>query len=338
MFTERLAIANPNAEEAAVDIRFLLESGDPIARSYLVPGQARMTVDVNAIAPPGAVSAVVDATSGGVAVERTMFWGEGWYGGHTGKAVQDSRTQWYLAEGDAAWFDTWILLANPGAQVAHVTIDYLLEGAAPIRRTYDVGAEKRVTVYANGVPGLAGRAFSTSIDSDQPINVERAMYFDGQGKGWVGGHEAAAVAAPATDWFVAEGCTGPLFDTFLLLANPGDAPVDATLRFLTPSGIAHPADAHPSAVQPDDGPARRRDGARVHRRLDVHQRHRADRRRARHVLAWRSQRMDRGARQRRRHRDRHAMVARRGRVRWRTRVRHLHPGGQSHVERRRDVR
>jgi hypothetical protein len=235
-FTERLAMLNPNPEDAAVDVRFLLEQGGPITRSYTVPGQSRLSVDVNSQVPAGAVSAVVESTSGGVVVERTMFWGDQWYGGHTGKAIQNSRTQWYLAEGDAGFFDTFILLANPNGTTATVAVDYLLEGGAPIRREYVVGGNARVTIDTKQVPGLTGKAFSTSVSSDQPINVERSMYFSNQGRFWAGGHEAAAVEAPATDWFVAEGRTGPFFDTYLLLANPQAQPVSATLRFLTPGG------------------------------------------------------------------------------------------------------
>ena len=229
-------MANPGPDDAAVTVRFLLEQGAPITRSYSVPGNGRVSVDVNAAVPAGAVSAVVETTSGGVVVERTMFWGDQWYGGHTGKAVQNSRTRWYLAEGDAGFFDTYVLLANPNPSGANVTVDYLLEHASPIRRTYSVAPNARLTIFTKDVPGLSGRSFSTLVNSDQPINVERAMYFSNQGRFWTGGHEAAAVEAPATDWFVAEGRTGPLFDTYLLLANPNDQPVTATLRFLRPGG------------------------------------------------------------------------------------------------------
>jgi hypothetical protein len=50
------------------------------------------------------------------------------------------------------------------------------------------------------------------------------------------GHESAAIAAPATEWVLAEGATGPYFDLFVLIANPGtqDAEVEAT--YLLPDG------------------------------------------------------------------------------------------------------
>ena len=186
-----------------------------------MPGNGRLSVDVNAVVPPGPVSAVVETTTGGVVVERTMFWGDQWYGGHTGKALQASRTRWYLAEGDAAFFDTYILLANPNPVAAKVTVDYLLEGDAPIRRHLRRRRQRAGhDLHERRAGPRRPQRSRPASSSDQPINVERAMYFTSQGKFWAGGHEAAAVERPARDWFVAEGRTGPLFDTYLLLANP----------------------------------------------------------------------------------------------------------------------
>ncbi len=129
-----------------------------------------------------------------------------------------------------------------------MTVDFLLEDGQVISipATFP-SAPGRLTLWANEIcaPGtggascnrvLAGKSFSTRITSDQPITVERAMYFNRGGRTFEGGHASAAVTAPATRWFVAEGTTGPLFDTYLLLANPGTADTVATVRYLTPEG------------------------------------------------------------------------------------------------------
>ena len=240
-FLERIAVANPDTDESQISVTFLREAGSPIVQNYTIPGQSRATITVNDV--PGlsssAVSAVVNTTRGGVVVERTMLWNAqdgSFYGGHTGKAIQTARTQWYLAEGEASFFETYILFANANSGAATVTAQYLLESGAVITRTYTVNANARLTVRTNDIPGVAGNAFSTTITSNIPIAVERAMYFSTGGRLFNGGHEAAAVAAPATSWFVAEGRTGPFFDMYLLLANPGTVPANATVTFLTPSG------------------------------------------------------------------------------------------------------
>jgi Mg-chelatase subunit ChlD len=238
-FNERIAIVNPETDFAAFTITFLTETGAPIDRNFTLSGLRRMTVDVGSI--PGlsdtAVAAVVRTTSGGVIVERTMMWDRtGRYGGHTGKAISNPRTQWYLAEGEANFFDTFILYANANSSPATVTATYLLDTGETIQQTYTVQPTARLTVYANDVPGLRGHAFSTSIASSLPITVERAMYFSTNGRFWNGGHASAAVESASKTWFVAEGATGEFFDEYLLLANPNAVPVTATIRYLTTSG------------------------------------------------------------------------------------------------------
>ena len=56
------------------------------------------------------------------------------------------------------------------------------------------------------------------------------------GQGFGAGHEGAGLPAPATEWFLAEGATGPFFDLFLLIANPGDTDAQIEAKYLLPGG------------------------------------------------------------------------------------------------------
>lgn len=62
------------------------------------------------------------------------------------------------------------------------------------------------------------------------------MYFS-TGRFWEGGHEAAGVSEAARTWFLAEGATGPFFETFILVGNPNPTPAVVTLTFLTDGGL-----------------------------------------------------------------------------------------------------
>ncbi len=244
-FDERLALANPDDVEATVTVTFLRPAGQPpVTREYQIAPFGRRTINVDEVGGLGNsdVSAVVNATTGGVVAERTMFWGDLYYGGHTGKALARTGTQWYLAEGVANdFFSTFILLANAGSTPADVTVTFLLEPSGTVTRTYQLAANSRTTIATNDVadpPGnllLFGRSFSTRVTSSAPIAVERALYFTNS-RFWNGGHAAAAVPAPQTDWYVAEGATGTFFSTFLLLANPNPSAVTATIRYLQANG------------------------------------------------------------------------------------------------------
>jgi hypothetical protein len=244
-FTERIALANPDAAPATVVVRFLPNGAGPVFRRYTVPGFGRGTINVNEVAGLASktVAAEINVETGAVVAERTMFLGPTAHGGHTGKALVAPAHQWYLAEGfGGAPFDTFILFTNTTGAPTTVTTDYLLEGGQPpIRHQFTLNANDRQTIHANslnvGGRTLAGRAFSASISSTpHPITVERAMYFSTGGRFWNGAHASAAIAQPSSTWYVAEGKTGRFFDTFLLFANPNPFPVNVAVNYLTSTG------------------------------------------------------------------------------------------------------
>ena len=88
---------------------------------------------------------------------------------------------------------------------------------------------------------LASAEFSAVIESldDTPIIVERAMYRDSGGRVFDAGHESTGITTPATDWFLAEGATGPFFDMFVLIANPTATDADVTVTYLTIDGTTY---------------------------------------------------------------------------------------------------
>jgi hypothetical protein len=171
-----------------------------------------------------------------------MTWDATGYGAHTEKATTETASRWYFAEGsEQAFVDTYLLLANPQPTSNRAIVQFLLEGGAPLTKVYPLPPTSRTNVFAEDVedpPGtkaLRGRAFGIVVVFDLPGVAERAMDF-GTSPFWNGGHESAGVTAPATQWFLAEGATGPFFDTYILLANPNGTAATVTLRFLLDSG------------------------------------------------------------------------------------------------------
>jgi hypothetical protein len=147
--------------------------------------------------------------------------------------------QWFLAEGATGPFSLYYLLQNPDlTQAAQVRIRYLTPRGAPIERTYTVGPRSRRTIEVKAVPGLAIAEVSAVIESlnNVPIIAERAMYLLDPAIGFVAGHESAGVTAPSTHWFLAEGATGPLFDLYVLYANPNPQPADLRVTYLLENG------------------------------------------------------------------------------------------------------
>ncbi len=143
----------------------------------------------------------------------------------------------YLAEGVAsAFFDTRLVLANPGARVAHVAIQFLRDDGVVVERTLTVRALAARSVEAASVADLAGHAFGSVITSDVPVVVDRTVSWHVARGVAYGAHAETSVAGPAPRWYLAEGTTHGAFDLFYLLQNPSAASVPVRVRYLRPVG------------------------------------------------------------------------------------------------------
>ena len=236
-FDTRFALLSIGSGTAHTLLRFLPGAGAGVNHVVGMAPGARATVVPKAIAgmERAEFSTVIESDQPFVA-DRTMGWGGG-YGSHAETSVVAPSTQWYLAEGAThSGFQLFYLLQNANDADASVTIEYLRPVGAPVTRTYPVARHSRTNVWVNVDADLASTDVSATFTSTLPIIVERAMYLDRPGQAFAAGHESAAVTAPATSWFLAEGATGPYFDLFVLIANPSTSDAHITARFLTPGG------------------------------------------------------------------------------------------------------
>ena len=142
-----------------------------------------------------------------------------------------------LAEGaTGTFFDTDILIANPTATQAPVTINYLKGDGTTVTQNLTVAPTSRTTIQVDGITGLEATDVSATIISTDavPLVVERTMRWDATG---YGAHTEKATGGPTLNWFFAEGAQG-FFQTFVLLANPNAAANKATVTFLREGGGA----------------------------------------------------------------------------------------------------
>jgi hypothetical protein len=183
------------------------------------------------------VSAVITADRP-VIVERAMYLNAGgvFFGaGHESAAVTGPATSWFLAEGaTGAYFDLFVLIANPTAVDAAVTATYLRPDGTTVVKQYVVAASSRFNVWVDFEdPLLAETAVSTTLTSTNgvPIIVERAMWWPGDATTWFEAHNSPGATATGTRWAVADGeLGGPAgLETYLLLANTSATPGSATV-------------------------------------------------------------------------------------------------------------
>ncbi len=217
-----ILLANPSPDAAAVRLRFLLGDGTVIEHRETVPAFSRGTVWVDALArdatllainpdyarlADAAVSTDVVVDNGvGILVERSMWWpgdSSTWAEAHNSGGVTSAGARWALAEGEVGGprnTRTYVLLSNPTAGAATVTVTMLSEDRSPETQTYIVGPNSRFNI-ALGAPGFfpnaVGRRVGLLVDSaGAAIVVERAMYSDAGGQEWAAGTNAVATRLP----------------------------------------------------------------------------------------------------------------------------------------------
>ncbi len=241
-FTTRFALFNPNDTAATVMLEYLGSNGSTSGNQLTLDAHAwtnvTLTADSGSV-PDNDFSTVIESDQP-VIIDRTMKWDSSGYGSHAETAIDAPETTWYLAEGSTGGaFDLFYLLQNPGETPANVTVNYLRPAPLPpIVKTYIVDPRSRRTIWVDQEgPGLAQTDLSAKITSDQPILVERSMYFSTPTQPFAAGHEGAAVSAPATSWFLAEGATGSFFDLFVLIANAESTDAQIKVTYLLPNDV-----------------------------------------------------------------------------------------------------
>lgn len=142
----------------------------------------------------------------------------------------------YFAEGaNGTFFSTRIALANPSAAAtAHALLRLERSDGTFGTQLVDIPPLHSRHISATEVLGLASAEFSGVVESDVPIVADRLMQWDVEQA--YGSHAEAAVIAPASTWYFAEGSTNAGFALFYLLHNPGSTPSSVDARFLRPTG------------------------------------------------------------------------------------------------------
>ena len=235
-FQTYILIQNPNDVEATIDVTYMLQGGGTIEKSLLVSPNSRFTIvthDPGQVGLDQAFSTKL-VSNQPIIVERAMYFNND---GHNTVGVVAPANSWYLAEGyTGSGFGTFILIQNPNSTDANVDIRYMLQGGGTIDKNITVSPNSRYTIVTHDADQVGiDQAFSTKIDSDQPIIVERAMYWP-SGETSIGGHDSNGVLNPSLECNIAEGYTGDDFDTFILVQNPNDTEANVSIIYMMQGG------------------------------------------------------------------------------------------------------
>ncbi len=232
-FDTYLLLENPASEASTVRLDLFGDQGPAGGMDVNVAAQSRVTLRLNDLVSPGDVAAKIFLPEGSqVVAQRSMYFNyRGIDGGHTTKASR-AETSWYFAEGyTGTGFDTYLLVFNPQSGTAAVDINFMTPHGV-CYASMDVPPFSRRTLRVNDV--LPGEEMGISLACDRPVVAERAMYFDCQGR--TGGSDTAGASDLSREWYFSEGYTGGDFDEWLLMANPSNQNVTATVSFQRSDG------------------------------------------------------------------------------------------------------
>ncbi|MBN2168042.1 MAG: hypothetical protein JW738_02260, partial [Actinobacteria bacterium] len=231
-----LLIQNPNSTEATCTLTYMIEGQNPQQFEKKIPADSRQSMNMAEYI--GANDASIMVTSDlPVVAERSMYRNQR-RAGHESIGTTETSTDYYLAEGSTAWgFDTYLLVQNPNQNPAIVTINYMTAGGPVTMEPMSMPPYSRKTI--NVSDALPNTDFSTQVHADQPIIAERAMYWGGNTPVGQAMHDSIGMPEPHRIFYLPDGQSSDGRETFTLVQNLNNVPVDVRISYLTPDGTGN---------------------------------------------------------------------------------------------------
>ena len=240
-FGEWVLVMNPNTNASSVELTLLTPEGPVTGPIYNVPGESRMTVNINELVPNRDVAVVLNVINGvPVCAERAMYVNteDGKWGSHDSIAAPGVSETWYLAEG-ATWpgYEEWVLVMNPDDDPVRAQVTFQTPGGEVAGPLLDLAGGTRESVNVNEhVPNADVSTKVECLTEGKGVVAERSMYVR-TADGKVGCHNSIGSSETNEGWALAEGATWPGFEEWVLVQNPTDTAVNVYLFFLTPDEV-----------------------------------------------------------------------------------------------------
>lgn len=181
---EKISLLNPNKKEAILSVSLATASRPfqpPKLVEVRVAPQSLRTIDLPSVASRGrdglgSAGAIVRSTNGvSIVAERTV-----WYAGvRTGVASEigavEAATDWVVGPAALSSSNDSVVILNPNAEPATVSVTLLPHDGAALRparlKGLRIKANTRLRVLLGSFTG--GRAYAVVVTSDQPVVPER---------------------------------------------------------------------------------------------------------------------------------------------------------------------
>lgn len=242
-------LQNPHSTlSASVTATFRFPDSSTYSMPLTVPAHSRYNLWANSV--PQLVNkefaATFSVTNGvPVVVDRAMYLTSGgltFRAGHASAGAPVAATTWYLAEGSVtAFFDSFLLIANPNASSATATVTYYLSSGSPVVKQYVIGANSRFNVWVDNAgvqPPGSQFSFGAKVVGTLPLVVERAVWWPTAYGSWYEGAGEFGSIVTGGKWATADGFvqTSASFATYVLITNPTTTAGSVKVSALTSTG------------------------------------------------------------------------------------------------------
>jgi hypothetical protein len=242
-FETWVLVQNPNGVATDFDLIYMPEDGNYTLKHRVIPANSRRTYSMFDDIGTSDASILVQSTMP-VIVERSMYRNERRSGTDSIGAAAPA-TDFYLAEGSTAWgFTTYVLVQNPNPNQVTVNVTFNTSTGPVAYPAVVMLPYSRKTIRVNDF--LPDKDCSTEVHAlgGQPIVAERAMYWGAGTPFGEAAHASIGIAGTHPNWFLPDGGTGDLEETWTLVQNPNPVPVDININYMSPTGTVNTKTDH----------------------------------------------------------------------------------------------
>ena len=230
-FETWLLVGNTSLWPATCRVTYMIEGEAPVTLTKTVPPASRASFSMRD--DIGEKNAAIKVESDvPVVAERSMYRNNR-REGHNSVGMILPGVNVYLAEGSTAWgFTTYVLLSNPNAEAANVTLTWMTPGGPIAQPSFVMPPLSRKTVRVND--SLKNSDVSTIVSSDRPVVAERSMYWTtATGEAC---HDSVGVDQSHSVVYLPDGQTSSGRETYTLVQNPNDSEVQVEIDYLVAGG------------------------------------------------------------------------------------------------------
>ncbi len=242
-FTTYLSMENPNSSTATVTVKYLINKGSPVIKTYTLPAKSRVTKSLNNEVGSSLSISMVITSNLPIVAERPEYFNNNAADGGTDVIGANSlaTTFDFSYVNIATYYGTWLTILNQNTSTMSVTMTfYPAAGGTPLVRTATVPAQQRGSINVASLNIPATTTYSVAVQLSEPGLVERVLYLKDTTLNVGGGAAIIGAAQPLNTWYFgaaySTGSPPGYLEDFVVSNQSASASTTGTITFYLTDG------------------------------------------------------------------------------------------------------